>query len=494
MIGILEMHRNSGHIALVYGDTRISYADLWSVTTNCSRMLAEAGVYNENVGVLGGNTIAYVVGMFAVAAATNAFVPLSHQATLSELSSEIVYSDLNHIICDQANWEMAAELHKLTNVAVWMIGPGLVVRPMLPSRCRRVRASSGFCALVHTSGSTNEPKRVMLTEANLLTSIQSTIQVINSLAREKVLISLPVHFVTAFSAQLLQTLYLGGTVVLYDRSLFSAKRLFDIVETEEITSFSGVPANFLVLSQYRFLGQYSRKSVLRVCVSGSPINGDLLTEIETLFPKAAVFHMYGLTECAPRVSCLAPSERPAKLNSVGRPVPSVTVEIIGPAEEVLGPGEVGEIRVRGANVAMGYYRRPEQTTESFRELGFHTGDLGYLDGEGFLFLKGRLKNIIISGGVNIYPDEIESVMRTMPGIHDVAVTSAPDSILGEVPVAIVVGDPQIQYSDLRDFLKDRLSGYKHPRAISFVSELPRTSRGKLRLADVKTLAATFSRD
>lgn len=207
-----------------------------------------------------------------------------------------------------------------------------------------------------------------------------------------------------------------------------------------------------------------------------------LRELITSFPEIGFVQTYGQTEASPRITCLLPEDSLRKIGSVGKPIPGVQVAIVDDTGTPVEPGQPGEIIVHGKNVMKGYYKKPENTEKAIQNGWLHTGDIGRYDDEGYIYLVGRKKNIIISGGINIYPEEVEEMLLSHPAVKEACVTGVNHEWLGEVPIAKVVlhEGESISVNALINYCCENLSGYKVPERISIVDSLPKTYTGKMK--------------
>ena len=333
--------------------------------------------------------------------------------------------------------------------------------------------------MLHTSGTTSNPKRVMLTHKNLINNVESNIASLNLSSIDKVLIALPMYFGYCNTAQFLTHLYLGASMVILD-SVFLPKQFFQIVEREKITNFTGVPSMLLMLLDYRYADKYDFKFLRYMCFGGGKMPVEKLKELIEKYPSIGFVQTYGQTECSPRVTAILPQDALRKVGSVGKPIPNVEVQVFDENDNPLLQNEIGEIVVKGNNTMKGYYKQPEITRETIRSEWLHTGDLGYFDDEGFLYLTGRIKNIIISGGINIYPEEIEQLLLQHDCIEDVCVIGEEHQRMGEMPVAKVVLKADITAAELKQYCSQNLTDYIVPIRFDFVESLPKTYNGKIK--------------
>jgi len=338
------------------------------------------------------------------------------------------------------------------------------------------RAGRGDPALLcYTSGTTGAPKGAVLRHGHCLASAEGLRLAWRWSERDRLLLALPLFHMHGLGVGLHGTLHCGASTVLFPS--FRAEAILAAIEPFAATLFFGVPTMY-----HRLAEQPDARHLasLRLCVSGSaPLPADLHAAIERASGQR-VLERYGMTETLMLVSNPFDGER--RPGSVGLPLPGVEVRVAG---------ERREIEVRGPNVFDGYWRRPDANAEAFSADGFfRTGDLGRFDADGYLVLDGRAKELIISGGYNVYPREVEDVLRAHPAIEDVAVVGEKSAEWGERVAAYAVLRAPLSLEALRDFAGDRLAPFKHPRALHPVAALPRNALGKVqkhRLEDGRVL-------
>ncbi len=327
--------------------------------------------------------------------------------------------------------------------------------------------SGGDAALLgYTSGTTGAPKAAVLTHGNLLAGAESVRIAWRWAPDDRLVLALPLFHMHGLGVGLHGTLLAGASAVLVDG--FSPDAVLDAAAVHHATLFFGVPTMYSRLARSSRVGELSK---LRLCVSGSaPLPADLHHRLNQL-AGVRVLERYGMTETIMLVS--NPHDGPRRPGTVGFPLPGVELR--------LAPG-TGEVQVRGPNVFSGYWRRPEATAAAFdREGWFGTGDLGEFDEHGYLLLRGRAKELVISGGLNVYPREVEDALRSHRAVEDVAVTGTPDEEWGELVTAWVVPTPGASptLEDLRSHLEGVCAPFKHPRRLHLIAELPRNALGKV---------------
>ncbi|MEN0137498.1 MAG: AMP-binding protein [Rhodococcus sp. (in: high G+C Gram-positive bacteria)] len=345
-----------------------------------------------------------------------------------------------------------------------------------PGRVPDIGTSGDDVALlIYTSGSTGRPKGVMLTHDNLQFMSSSMVQHFSLTSDDHCLLILPLFHVNAICVSFLAPMLAGGQLSVTGR--FSPARFFDDVARLRPTYFSAVPTIYALLASQDTVGDTSS---LRFAVCGAaPISRELLDRAEQRFGLVIV-EGYGLTEGTCASACNPPGGV-RKLGTVGPALPGQRIAIAGPDGEHLPVGATGEVLVAGPNVMRGYRGRPEETGRTIVDGWLHTGDVGRLDEDGYLTLVDRIKDMIIRGGENIYPKEIENALATHDGVLEAAVIGAPHEVYGEVPVAYVVTYPDSAVTDghLTEHLRGRLTKVKLPVAIHVVDALPRNPVGKI---------------
>ena len=337
--------------------------------------------------------------------------------------------------------------------------------------------------LMYTSGTTGRPKGAVLTHGNLTWNVLNAIVDYDVTRDEVAMMMSPMFHVAALSMGALPALLKGGSVVLHER--FDAGAVLRAVEEHGVTSLSGVPTTFQFLAEHPDWDGTDLSSIRKLTCGGSAMP---LRVIEAYERRGLAFSSgYGMTEASPGATSLPVSKARDHVGTSGLAHFFTDVRVVGPDGAELPPGEAGEIQISGPNVIREYWRRPEATAEAHDGPWFRSGDVGMLDAEGYLTVTDRLKDMIISGGENVYPAEIEQLVMEMPAVRAVAVIGVPDERWGEVPLAVVAlhDDAGVTPEDILGHLAGRLAKYKVPRAAVVVDDLPRTATGKVRKIELR---------
>lgn len=455
----------------------------------------------DRVGFYIPNSIDFVSAFFGTSALGAVIVPINpmlkpdeiaHILSDSQSKTIIVHQDLLPAVLEAVPQVPSLEsllLIPATNGGVTPAVPGPLTVLEL-NRKLRVESDnwplySGSdrlpAVIIYTSGTTGKPKGAILTHHNLLTSFPGRLdEMFGVTDTDRLLGALPMCHIFGVSVVILGTIARGATLVILPR--FEPRPCLEMIERERITLIPAVPAMYqMMLYELNQPGVDFDLSSMRVCWSGgSPLPVEVIGAVEEKF-GAPLIEGYGLTETS-CVSTINPLYGKRKPGSVGPAMEGVRVEIFAGDGTILPAGQdnVGEVAVSGSNIMLGYYNQKQASAEALKDGWFFTGDLGYKDEDGYLWIVGRKKELIIRGGANIYPKEVEDVILKLKGVREVAVIGVPDQFMGERVKAVVVSaDPSIDEDMVKQHCDKYLANYKVPRIVEFVPALPRNSTGKV---------------
>jgi len=335
------------------------------------------------------------------------------------------------------------------------------------------------CQLMYTSGTTGKPKGATLTHRNVLWNLFNIIWAREDKTGERAIIVGPLYHTAALNNHLTIQIALGGTSIIIRK--FEPESLLKTIEREKATIVSGAPALYNMLLQHPKAHLYDTRSITKCTAGSDKLPMEIKKKLLKFFPNIkGVYDVYGLTEASPCITILNAADSLRKDGSVGKILPFVDARIVDEDNDSLPPGEVGELICRGPNVMRGYHRNPQATGESLKNGWLYTGDLARMDDEGFIYIVDRKKEMIVSGGENIYPGEIEEVIRRHPSVADVAVIGIPHPTWGETVKAFVVPRQgrETNEKEVIDFCKKNLASYKKPTVVAFVAAIPRNPSGK----------------
>lgn len=468
-----------------------SYAELQDRIERMSAVLAAGGVgKGDRVGHLGFDDPQFFVIMFGAARLGAITVPFNFRLSAEELAFCIEDSGTHTLFVGEEHAEIIDSIrerlscrrfiHRSGVRSGWESAPALLDATGHEGVPPAVRSAADDVALImYTSGTTGKPKGAMLTHGNFWTDNLNEIITFGLTPSDITLSFAPLYHVGGLLCTTLATLMLGGHLVL--QRAFEPGQAIRAVEESKVTVMFGVPAMLLFISQHPDFNNADLSSLRVVAVGGAPLPEPLLRlYLERGIPAVGG---YGLTETAAMATATPADRVVEKLGSSGAAPLLTEIRLIDANGDTIdSPGTSGEICVRGGNVTKGYWNRPEDTRAAFTADGwFRTGDIGYMDEDGFLFVQDRLKDMIISGGENVYPAEVESVLYDHPDIAEVAVIGAPDEKWGERVVAVVApkAGRSVTLESLRAFADGRLARYKMPSELRIVEALPRNPTGKV---------------
>ncbi len=499
-------------VAVRYQGKSFTYGRIYATSLDIVSALFRVGVVAaDKVGIIFPNHPDFIAAFFAVGSLGGTVVPINpllkadeikhilsdseakvlivHESTAGEVADAVEnLPNLEHVFVltygEKGGYtavtlsESASARVKMTQLCMAYVSETLSSSNMF-GKIAKVSPQEDLSVLVYTSGTTGKPKGAMLTHSNMFAAITAAHAAFPVSAEDRLLGALPLCHIYGLTVVMLGTLHKGGSLALIEK--FEVIPALKTIEEEKVTVLPAVPTMY----QYMIMHLEKEKfdlSSLRLCLAGGAPLSKTMYESLSRFVAAPLVEGYGLTE----VSCVAtlnPVNGKNVQGSVGPAIPNVTVGIFDKEGNLLPPGSqnVGEIAIKGPNVMRGYYRSPEKTAEVLKDGWFFTGDLGYLDADSYLWIVGRAKELIIRGGQNIYPREVENVIAKLQGVLDVAVIGVPEPIMGERVKACIVldKDAKVTAEEVRDFCQKRLADYKVPRVVEFIETMPRNSTGKI---------------
>lgn len=481
--------------AVAYKNRRISYEELWRDVCSIASFLQSNGVNKEDrVAILIENSPAYIAAYYGILAAGGTVVSLNAAAKSRDLVNWLRHSEakwlfakgthpelleitniLNRLnivyVGDSENISMSPQSNKWNEVVQQYTGKEIIVE---------ITNSHQIAAIIYTSGTTGRPKGVTLSHNNLLANIASIITYLDLKDSDRILNVLPFHY--SYGNSVLHThIAVGGSLVL-ENSMMFPKKVLEKMVSEKVTGFSGVPSNYALILSRTNLKDYDLSPVRYMTQAGGPMAPASIERLTKELPDIQFFVMYGQTEATARLTYLPHDKLQDKMGSVGLPIPGVKIRICNDNGELVNAGESGEIQVQGENVMLGYWRDIEATQVVIKNGWLHTGDLAHWDDDGYIYIDGRSSDMIKTGANRVSPKEIEEIILELEGIEEVVVVGDADEILGQVIKAVLVLSPgnTLLKRDVQAYCHKNLASYKTPKTIEFVTELPKTSSGKVR--------------
>ncbi len=474
--------------AITFDGHTTSYGELLDRIDRLAAELAAGGVgRGDRVGYLGLNDPMFLITLFAAARIGAVFVPLNYRLTAAELGYILADAGVHTLLADARYAAVAGPVLTgpgvrralaLSAVPGWEPLPDLLAnrgRLAVPVHPR----SDEVAVIMYTSGTTGRPKGAMLTHGNLFWNNVNALLSFDVSQDDVSLVAAPLFHIGGLNVTTLVTLQKGGQIVLMPA--FDPGQALKLIAEYRVTTMFGVPAMFLFMSQVPEFAAADLSSVRFLICGGAPVPETLITRYGQR--GIAFVQGYGLTETAPLALVLRADEVSVKVGAAGHAVlPLSDVRLVDAENNPVAPGERGEICVRGPQVMAGYWHNREATDAVIDAGGwFHTGDIGQADQDGYVYVVDRLKDMVITGGENVYPAEVEAVLYHHPAIAEVAVLGTPHEQWGEAVTAVVALNPgaALTLEELSAFARDKLAGYKIPLRLEFVDALPRNPAGKV---------------
>ena len=482
--------------AIVFGDWRITYRELQSLVYRTAHYLRSIGVSaGDRVAVISRNCPEYMIAELAILKLGAVSVKFNWRLTPDEMAYLI---DLNEVTCaflKPENPDWGAELiaryeNRVKFISLSPVNGRSALYTLLegqPDEPVETEVPLDAPAYhMHTSGTTGRPKCVVYSNGRYLNQMETMLQ----------RLEFPDGQVYQFISQLFHsacagaylTLATGGKLVLMQQ--FTVKSYVESLVREKVRAIGVIPLILQGILDETERNEYDLSNLKVINYSTCPISPSLLARaLDRL--DCRFYQSYGMTEMGSTITALLPEDHfldgGAYLTSVGRPMPGAELRIVRPDGSLCAAGETGEICAKGRGMMLEYYHRPEQTAAAIRDGWYHTKDVGYLDEKGFLFLRGRKDSLIISGGENIYPEEVTNILVKMPGIAEVAVYGVPDDKWGEHVKASIVCKPGVTLTkeEVQSFCRENMPSYRMPREIEFLPELPKNATGKVLVSELK---------
>ncbi|MCS0789568.1 fatty acid--CoA ligase family protein [Cytobacillus firmus] len=487
--------------AYYFMDQSSTYAELDGAVTKFADGLSKLGVKKgDHIALLLGNSPHFVIGLHGALRLGATVIPINPIYTPDEIGYIVNNGDVKTVVTLDLLVPLIEKMHQaLPRVENFIIcetpqGQASKADPSALSAFSKMKsftqviASGGLdfngpeleedetAVILYTSGTTGKPKGAMLTHKNLYSNAKDVSDYLHMNENDRVITTLPMFHVFCLTVALNAPLMNGATILIDPK--FSPKEIFRLAKKYEPTVFAGVPTMYNFLLQFDDGNPEDLKS-LRLCISGgAAMPVALLHGFEKKF-NVIVSEGYGLSEAAP-VTCFNPLDKPRKAGSIGQSIMNVENKVVNELGEEVSVGEVGELIVRGPNVMKGYYKLPKETAATIRDGWLYTGDLAKKDEEGYFYIVDRKKDLILVGGYNVYPREVEEVLYNHEDVVEVAVLGVPDPNLGEAVRCYVVSkNPQLTEELLLAYCTEHLAKYKVPSSIEFLEELPKNTTGKI---------------
>ncbi|MFC3572149.1 acyl-CoA synthetase [Streptomyces yaanensis] len=469
--------RTPERVAVHYGDRSWTYAELDDAVSRAARVLREAGLApGDRVGAYGHNSDAYLIAFLACARAGLVHVPVNQSLTGDDLAYIVDQSGCGLVLVDPGlagNLSEGVRMLSLRDADDSLLARLATTEPYDGEEPR----GEDLVQLLYTSGTTALPKGAMMTHRALVHEYLSAITALDLSAGDRPVHSLPLYHSAQMHVFLLPYLAVGAENVILDAP--DGNRLFDLIEAGRCDSLFAPPTVWIGLAGRSDFATRDLTGLRKAYYGASIMPVPVLERLKERLPKLAFHNCFGQSEIGPLSMVLGPYEHKGRMDSCGRPVLFVEAKLVDESGKDVPDGEQGEIVYRSPQLCEGYWNKPEETAEAFRDGWFHSGDLAVRDGEGYFTIVDRVKDVINSGGVLVASRQVEDALYTHEGVAEVAVIGLPDERWIEAVTAVVVPRGEVTEDELISHAREKLAHFKAPKRVLFVDELPRNASGKI---------------
>ncbi len=495
---------------MVFDDRRQTYQETTERVNRLASALLALGISRgDRIAVLDTNSPRYVEAYFATSLLGGVFVPLNYRARASELEDMVTAADVRVLMVGERYIPLVAQVRPRLSCVTWYIALETLQGQMLAFEELIARGSGkaieaevdaeDINILMYTSGTTGRPKGVMLTYDDFVAYVCGNTELADGTPRGSVLLCVPLHHIAGVTT-MMTSFFTGRRLVILRQ--FDPTMWLETVQRERITHAFLVPTMLKRVVDHADFGRYDCRSLEVLAYGAAPMPLPVIRRAIAFFPPTVGFiNAFGQTETTATVTTLLPEDHrvqgtPAeiekklrRLSSIGRPLPDVELKIVDSAGDEVPRGEVGEIAVRTSRMMKGYASQADVTAQTIVDGWLHTRDMGWMDEDGYLYLAGRKDDLIIRGGENVSPAEVEALLHTHPGIEEAAVIGVPDVDWGERVAAVVAlkAGATVTTDEVIEWCHRRLASFKKPEIVHFVSELPRNSIGKVLRKELKEI-------
>ncbi|MGJ5670646.1 long-chain fatty acid--CoA ligase [Rhodococcus aetherivorans] len=485
---VVSARNYPGKTALRCGEDTLSFAEFDAAAARVATLLERAGIApGDRVAVMLPNTAAFAIVFYGILRRGAIAVPMNPLLKAREIEFFLTNTAASALFATPVFAEQARAASDAADARLWLVDDDLArLTADLPTQAAPVaRAGEDTAVILHTSGTTGKPKGAELTHAGLAGNAEVTARTLIQIGPDDVVMgALPLFHVFGLTCGLNASVLVGATLTLVPR--FDPRVALEVIARDRVTVFEGVPTMYAAMLGVAGELDAAATASLRVCVSGgASLPVAVLTDFERTF-DAVILEGYGLSETSPVASFNHPN-RVRKTGSIGTPIEGVRMRVVDGTGAEVPADQPGEIQIAGPNVMKGYWNLPESTAAAIDAAGwFATGDIGRIDTDGYFYIVDRKKDLIIRGGFNVYPREVEEVVYEHPAVAEAAVVGIPHASLGEEIGAAVTLKPgaSADPAEIVAFVKQRVAAYKYPRHIWILDTLPQGPTGKILRRDI----------
>lgn len=485
---------HAGRTAIKAPAGSISYGELLCGAATVAAFLESHGLgVGDRVALILPNGIEYVVACYGALMAGAIVVPMNSAAKSRDFEAWLGHSEPRWLIAQNSK-EVTAALQRFDRApqVIW-VGEAAAIdghryEQVLQFEGTSLRQpalqSEQPANILYTSGTTGRPKGVLLSHGNLASNTDAIVSYLGLRADDSIVTVLPFHY--SYGSSVLHSHLQAGGQIILERNFMYPHLVMETIARERASGFAGVPSTYALLLSRVKLADYDLSCLRYVTQAGGAMSPLLADRLREALPETDVIVMYGQTEATARLTYLPPGQLHSKPGSVGITIPGVRIEVRDESDAPVAAGETGEVWAKGPNVMLGYWHDPDASNAVLRDGWLKTGDMGYMDADGYLYLVGRRTDMIKVGAHRIHPKDIEEAIAGLPGIQEAVVVGMDDEILGQAIHAFVVLEPGADLDAMRiqGHCREHLASYKVPKRVRIVSSLPKTASGKVRRAEL----------
>lgn len=478
---------------LRYAGNGLTFSRLKEEAEKAAGLLQSWGIgKGDKVAVMSYNTPAFVIAFYGTLKAGAVVVPVNHKLAAPEVDYILEHSEAKVFLFDGALDKIALKITaKVRTAAIDSDVAGFdrfeSAMENAPEMIQVDASDDDLAEILYTSGTTGKPKGCLHTHKNVIFAGLSGALCMKMDEHDRLLMAMPIWHSSPLNNWFIGSQLMGASTVLLRE--YHPLKFVQAVQDEKCTLYFGAPISYIMPAQIiPNFNDFDLSSMRCWIYGGGPVSGDVALMLMDKYKSKNFYQVYGMTEAGPSGTVLYPQDQVGKAGSIGRvAIPGADVVVMKSQSEQASPGEIGEIWIKSSCMMKGYYKNQEGTDEAFTGGWYKTGDVARLDGDGYLYIVDRTKDMIVTGGENVYSKEVEDAISTFPGIVEVAVIGKPHPEWGETVVAMVVPKPgtTIDEEALRSYLAEKLARYKIPRVFNFVEELPHTPTGKVKKYELR---------
>lgn len=485
-----SVHKYGNNIAVQCDGKKLTYTELDISIKHIANELKRKGIrQGDHIAIFMDNSVEYIKAFYSINLCNAVIIPIYTHIGREKFLRLIEFLDVKYIISTSdykefLSNETIVKCQKLSNIFLLYNDDVKDIGGFYKGSIINKYYEETPAVIMLSSGTTNLPKGIMLSNKNIKSNINSISSYLELNNKDKVLLVKNLTHSSSITGEMLTSLSNGCTLYLTQK-IITPSMIIKLISELDISIFFGTPNLLTLILENNNIAKYNFKKLRKINFYGSKMDVNIIQRLCDTFTDSEIIYSYGLTEASPRVSYIKKNDLLNKKGSSGKPIKDVSIFIENKNKKELGPGMVGEIVVTGPNVMMGYYKNLDLTRKALNKSKLYTGDIGFIDQDGFLFIKGRKDNMLNVAGKNVYAEEIEEILCSIEGVKESLVTGKKDKFYGDKLIAYIVKNEKIDTEEILSYLKLYLDNYKVPHEIICVKSLEKTVSGKIVRKEVK---------